>query len=196
MGFSTAFLLALALSVDALVCAIIYGKRNFSPALRLRFACYTALTFGSFQAAMPMIGFYGGASTAHLIARFDHWAAFVLLALVGGKMIHDAVCGEDEDKELKRLSLPVLLTLGVATSIDALASGFSMGLIYDSIIFCATVVGITCACISFFGFMLGQLLCRLHRLDRSLNFLGGLVLLGIGVRILIEHHAFSGDLFA
>ncbi len=192
MGFSTAFLLALALSVDALVCSIIYGKRNFSASLRLRFAFYTALTFGSFQAAMPMIGFYGGAYTAQLIEKFDHWAAFVLLALVGGKMIRDALLGDDEDHELKRLSLPVLLTLGVATSIDALALGFSMGLIYDSIIFCAAVVGITCACISFAGFMLGQLLCRLRRLDRSLNLLGGLVLLGIGGRILMEHYAFAG----
>ncbi|MBO8415875.1 MAG: manganese efflux pump [Proteobacteria bacterium] len=191
MGFSTAFLLALALSVDALVCAVIYGKRNFSPALRLRFAAYTALTFGGFQALMPAIGFYGGAGFAHLIESFDHWVAFVLLAVIAGKMIKDALFGEGEEQELRRLSLMVLLSLGTATSIDALALGFSLGLIYPSITMFALVTGITCAALSFAGFMTGQYLARFKKLDQGLNLLGGLVLLSIGLKILFEHQALA-----
>lgn len=191
MGFSTAFLLALALSVDALVCAVIYGKRNFSPSLRLSFAFYTALIFGVFQAVMPVIGFYGGSGFAHFFERFDHWVAFVLLAVIAGKMIKDALCGDEDEKELKRISFMVLLSLGTATSIDALALGFSLGLVYPTIAMFSLVTGITCFACSFAGFMAGQYLCRFKRLDRGLNLLGGLVLLSIGIKILIEHQAFA-----
>ena len=83
MGFTASFLMALALSVDALVCAVITGKKQFPPALRLRFALEMGLTFGLFQALMPIAGFYAGASLAALIAAFDHWAAFALLSVVG-----------------------------------------------------------------------------------------------------------------
>ena len=193
MGFTASFLMALALSVDALVCAVITGKKQFPPALRLRFALEMGLTFGLFQALMPIAGFYAGASLAALIAAFDHWAAFALLSVVGLKMLKDALFPEKEEccQKAPRLSLTLLMTLGIATSIDALALGFSIGLISDTIALFASVVGVTCFVISCGGFMIGQILASFTKLDRLLNAAGGLVLLGIGIKILYEHQAFD-----
>lgn len=188
MGIWESLGLALSLSVDALVCSIIYGKKNFSPKNRLRFAFFTALTFGLFQAVMPVIGFYAGSSIVHVIEKFDHWVAFLLLAAVSFNMLKEAF--GDEEGELKRISLLTLLTLGVATSIDALALGFSIGLIYDSIAFFAALTGICCFVISFGGFMVGQYLSRIRRLDRILNLAGALTLLCIGFGILHDHNVF------
>ena len=147
MGFTASFLMALALSVDALVCAVITGKKQFPPALRLRFALEMGLTFGLFQALMPIAGFYAGASLAALIAAFDHWAAFALLSVVGLKMLKDALFPEKEEccQKAPRLSLTLLMTLGIATSIDALALGFSIGLISDTIALFAPIQLYSCA---------------------------------------------------
>ncbi len=190
MSFIEAFLMALALSADALVCAAVTGKRRFAPAARMRCAMQMALTFGLFQALMPVAGFYAGAGIVAFIHRFDHWAAFCLLTAVSLKMLKDALSGDKPEEECCRISLTALLMLGIATSIDALALGFSIGLIYDTILFFALLTGITCALITICGFIAGQWLSTFKSLDKVLNTTGALVLLGIGMKILIEHQVF------
>lgn len=188
MSFFEICLLSIALSVDAAVCAIICGRKKLQAEVKIRTAAIMAVTLGIFQFLMPLAGFYCGESVIKYIEEYDHWVGFLLLTAVSLNMLKEALLGEHE--EIARLSLPVLLSLGIATSIDALAVGFSLSVIDERIFYISTVIGIICFLTSFFCFMLGIQLSKLKALDRLLNVLGALTLFGIGIGILYEHGVF------
>ena len=188
MNFIESFLTALALSTDAFACAVIYGKITGTE--RLKNAFIIGLTFGRFQFVMPIIGFGAGSSIRTLIDTYDHWLAFTLLALVSFKMFKDAFSKEEKEKESK-LNIVTLVSLGIATSLDALAVGLSAGLLQANILFTAGIIGIVCFILSASGFLIGQKLASLKRLDNWLNIFAALVLFGIGISILYEHGVFN-----
>jgi len=183
MSLLTIFLLAIGLGIDAFSVAIGVGaanqKKSWAPVLRL------SLAFGSFQFVMPLIGWLAGSTVVSLIENFDHCIAFALLAMVGGKMIWEGFEAEnDEERADQTRGLPLLL-LSIATSIDALAVGFSFSLLKTPILFPAMIIGVVCFAMTAVGMIFGKGLARIF--GKKVEILGGLVLIAIGVKILIEH---------
>jgi manganese efflux pump family protein len=183
MSLITIFLIAIGLGVDAFSVAIGIGaankKKSWSPVLRL------ATSFGLFQFMMPIIGWLAGQSVVEMIASFDHWIAFGLLTLVGGKMIWEGFEKEsDEEREDQTRGWPLLL-LSIATSIDALAVGFSFSVLKSQILLPAVIIGIVCFLMTVIGMIFGKVLAKIF--GKKVEIFGGLVLIAIGVKILIDH---------
>jgi putative Mn2+ efflux pump MntP len=183
MDLITIFLLPIGLGVDAFSVAIGIGatnhKTSWVPVLRLSAA------FGLFQFAMPIAGWLAGLTVINIIGGLDHWIAFALLAYVGNKMIWDAL-SKDEKKETndQTKGLPLLL-LSIATSIDALAVGFSFSLLKTDIILPALIIGVVCFLMTATGMLFGKGLAGIF--GKKVGIFGGVVLIVIGVKILIEH---------
>lgn len=186
MDLVTTFGIALSLAMDAFAVSISTGLvlRDVSARQTVRLAFH----FGLFQALMPILGWFIGREVADSFASYGHWVAFGLLALIGGKMIldglgrHRGVASEAERSDpTKRLSLVVL---SVATSIDALAVGVSLALIDVSVWRPALVIGLVTAALTALGMHLGRRLGG--RLGPIAEIIGGLVLIGIGLRIVLE----------
>lgn len=183
MSLVTIFLLAVGLGVDAFSVAIGIGasnnKKSWAPVLRL------SLAFGLFQFIMPLIGWLAGSTVVDKIQSFDHWIAFALLVLVGGKMIWEGFAKEsDEGKTDQTRGWPLFL-LSIATSIDALAVGFSFSLLKTALLFPAAIIGVVCFMMTAVGMIFGKGLARIF--GKKVEILGGLVLIAIGMKILIEH---------
>jgi len=175
--------LAIGLGIDAFSVAIGIGaantKRSWAPLLRL------ASAFGIFQFVMPIAGWLAGQTVVGIISDYDHWIAFALLAYVGGKMICEGFEKEsDEEKADQTSGLPLLL-LSIATSIDALAVGFSFSILKVPIFFPATIIGIVCFLMTAIGMMFGKVLAKIF--GKKVEIFGGIVLIGIGIKILIDH---------
>lgn len=183
MSLITIFLLAIALGVDAFSVAIaagaVSGQRTWRPVLRL------SLAFGFFQFIMPLLGWLAGATIADLIHKYAHLVAFVLLAAVGGKLIYDGF----SKNELRQRADPTkgwpLLGLSVATSIDALAAGFSISVLKNPIFLPSVIIGMTCFVMTAVGMVFGKALARL--LGYKADVAGGLVLIVIAIKILVEY---------
>ncbi len=183
MNLITIFILAVGLGVDAFSVAIGIGasndKKSWAPVLRL------AAAFGIFQFIMPMIGWLAGLTVVEIIASFDHWIAFALLALVGGKMIMEGFEKEgDEEKADQTRGWPLLL-LSIATSIDALAVGFSFSVLKNPILLPAVIIGIVCFVMTTVGMIFGKVLAKIF--GKKVEIFGGVVLIAIGIKILIDH---------
>ena len=183
MSFITIIILAVGLGVDAFSVAIGIGasndKKSWAPVLRL------AAAFGIFQFIMPIIGWLAGLTVVEIIASFDHWIAFSLLTLVGGKMIWEGFEKEsDEEKADQTRGWPLLL-LSIATSIDALAVGFSFSVLKNPILFPAFIIGIICFVMTTVGMIFGKALAKIF--GKKVEIFGGIVLIAIGVKILIDH---------
>lgn len=159
-------------------------------------------TFGGFQLLMPVAGWLLGVRAQHAIEVYDHWLAFALLAFVGGKMLWESLGRSADNTEAcaapEKFSDPTrgatLLLLGVATSLDALAVGFSFALLRVSIWMPALIIGLVCFGFTTLGLHLGRLACTapgLSSLGGKANILGAVVLLAIGLNILHEHGVFS-----
>jgi len=145
----------------------------------------TAAAFGFAQFLMPVLGWLAGKTIVTVIAAYDHWVAFGLLAFVGGHMIWDSVKNEDGTQSGIDITRGwVLFTMAVATSIDALAVGFSFALLKTGILQASIVIGLVAAVVTVVGFWLGRKAGKL--LGRRAKLAGGLVLIGIGLRILIK----------
>jgi len=183
MSLITIFILAVGLGVDAFSVAIGIGatndKKSWTPILRLSAA------FGLFQFVMPIIGWLAGQTVVEIIASFDHWIAFALLALVGGKMIWEGFEKESDVGKADQTRGWPLLLLSIATSIDALAVGFSFSILKNPILFPAVIIGIVCFVMTTVGMIFGKVLAKLF--GRKVEIFGGLVLIAIGVKILIDH---------
>ncbi len=193
MSLIEILLLAVALSCDAMVCSVIYGQRKYSSGERRRNALMFATAFGAFQFLMPLTGFFGGGALLGLIKNYDHWVAFGLLMAVSFNMIKEGF-GKDDDTPDKSNGLikPVtVLVLAVATSLDALAVGMSIGTIESRIFFASAVIGIVCFLLSLFSFYAATTLSHIKILDKVMNLLGALVLALIGIKVLIEHGVFA-----
>lgn len=177
--------LAVGLSMDAFAVAVAIsaarGRVTTAQTLRL------AAAFGLFQFVMPIIGWFAGKSVVGWISSYDHWVAFGLLAFIGGKMIYESFMEENEeelekDDPTKGLTL---LTLSIATSIDALAVGLSFAMIGTKIVFPSALIGAICFSITAIGMKLGGRIGEI--VGKRMELVGGLVLIGIGVKILAEH---------
>lgn len=184
MALITIIAIALGLAMDAFAVSIAVGSRlkrlSFRPLFRLSFH------FGLFQFIMPIIGWSIGSRIEHLIKAFDHWVAFGLLFYIGAKMIYESITkGENE----KQLSDPTrkwsLVILSIATSIDALAAGLSIALLGIDIWFISLVIGLVACVMTAIGMTFGRKLGS--RFGKRMEFLGGLVLIGIGAKIIIDH---------
>lgn len=185
MTVFTLFLLAVGLSMDAF--AVSVSNSMCRKGLDRRTALVTSLSFGLFQGMMPVIGYLAGRAFASAVSAIDHWIAFVLLGYIGGKMIADAVreWNAEEESCPAALTMGVILTQAVATSIDALAVGVSFAALDINIVTAASFI----ACVTFVccvvGHAVGERFGRL--LGRWAQVFGGVILVGIGLKILIEH---------
>ena len=169
--------------MDAFAVSISSGITIKNP--RIEQALKIAIFFGAFQAIMPVIGWLAGLGLRELIAKVDHWIAFGLLFLIGCRMIYESTKARSDKKMLNPLSLGVLVLLSVATSIDALAAGVSLAFLKISILLPVMIIGIVTLLLSFLGVFVGDR--SGHLFQNKAEFAGGLVLIGIGTKILIEH---------
>ena len=178
----TIILIALALAMDSFSVAITRGFTNTKPKM-LAEALKTGFFFGTFQAVMPIIGWLAGLSIIDLISGFDHWIAFGLLSFVGIRMIYESLTSGSR-KIASSPNLKVLIILSIATSIDALAVGLSLSFLETSILTPAIIIGIITFSLSFLGLYIGK---KLGNYFERIGILGGIILLVIGFRILVEH---------
>jgi len=155
--------------------------------LNLKQAAVIATFFGGFQALMPVIGWALGSQLAPVVEPVDHWIAFALLAFIGGKMIWDAFHEDDEDdaEDADVLDLRELVMLAIATSIDALAVGVTLAFLQVDIAFSVAFIGITTFALSFAGVAIGHQFGS--RWEKPSTIAGGIVLILIGLKILLEH---------
>lgn len=184
---------AFALAMDAIAVAIAAGAtlRKVSARHTFRLAWH----FGFFQYAMPVIGWSGGLAVRSYIEHYDHWAAFGLLAFVGGNMIREAVQHQDmKPQKSDPTKGMTLVMLSVATSIDALAVGLSLSVLNISIWFPALVIGVVAAVCTGVGIHVGKTVGASSRLSSYADGLGGMVLIAIGFKILFEHGVFRSFL--
>ncbi|MBX9034029.1 manganese efflux pump MntP [Gordonibacter massiliensis (ex Traore et al. 2017)] len=186
MGFVELFLVAVGLSMDAFAVSVCKGlcmKR-----LDVRQALVIALFFGGFQALMPLVGWALGTQFEQYITPVDHWIAFVLLAFIGGKMLWDAF--RDGEEELScpadgKLDLRELVMLSVATSIDALAVGITFAFLRVDIVSSVALIGATTFVLALAGVAVGHRFGA--RYEKPATIVGGIVLVLIGTKILLEH---------
>lgn len=178
--------IALGVSMDAFAVAV--GKGLASPAPRLRHALLVGLYFGGFQALMPLLGYLAGSGFGELVTTYDHWIAFALLAFIGLRMIVESRSAEGAADP--GLGAATMLTLAVATSIDALAVGVSFAFLEVAIVPAVALIGLATFGMSAIGFRLGTVFGNRYRSHAEL--FGGVVLVAIGARILLEHLGVPG----
>jgi putative Mn2+ efflux pump MntP len=185
MHLATIVLIAVGLAMDAFAVSIVTG--SVYRELHVKHALRMALFFGAFQALMPIIGSLAGLTLRACISDYDHWIAFGLLAFVGGKMIYESFAIESAEKDLDPANLMILLTLSVATSIDALAVGVTLSLLTTSIALAVTIIGVITFGLSYLGIEIGKRFG--HFCESKIEILGGLILIAIGIKIVISHLA-------
>ncbi len=181
MELLTIIFIAFGLAMDAFAVSIAsgaaYKKLHIVHTLRI------AIFFGAFQAIMPLIGFFAGQSSLKYIQNWDHWISFAILSFVGIKMIYEAFQLEETTKNPAKID--VLLILALATSLDALAVGFTLSLIDLNILIEIAIIGIVTFILSLAGVEIGKKAG--HLFDRKVEIFGGAILIAIGLKILIQH---------
>lgn len=187
MGLIELFLIAVGLSMDAFAVSVCKGLAM--PKCTFKKAAIVGLWFGGFQALMPAIGYVLGAQFQEAIASIDHWIAFVLLALIGGNMIHEALDNDEEEADAS-LNVKTMFLLAVATSIDALAIGITFAFLKVNIIPAVCFIGIVTFIISFAGVKIGNVFGS--RYKNKAEIVGGVILILLGLKILLEHLGFLG----
>lgn len=183
MDLITIILTALGLAMDAFAVSISCGisdDKNTS-----RNALKAGIAFGLFQGGMTTLGWLAGLSFRVWIENIDHWVAFLLLGIIGAKMIWEAF--EDENECIALTSLKILITLAIATSIDALAVGISFSALKIDILLPALLIGIITFALSYFGVFLGKMIGCNSKFKKYVDVFGGVILIGIGLKILLEH---------
>lgn len=186
MELITIIVIAIGLAMDAFVVSIVSGSAYKQ--LHVKHALRMALFFGAFQAFMPLIGSLAGLGLKDYIADYDHWVAFALLAAVGGKMIYESFKIKSIEDNPDPSNVFVLLVLSIATSIDALAIGITLSLIISSVTLAVIIIGLITFALSYIGVLIGKKFG--HFFENRIEALGGLVLIGIGIKILCEHLLF------
>ena len=187
MGFIELFLIGVGLSMDAFAAAICQGL--FMTRIKWGHALTVGLYFGGFQALMPFVGWMLGSQFAGRIQQYDHWIAFILLVLIGGNMIREALSGDEEDAAQAetdlRLDHKKLFLMAIATSIDALAIGVTFAFLETAILPAIGIIGCTTFCISVAGVAVG---CWFGaRYKKRAEITGGAILVLLGIKILLEH---------
>lgn len=191
MGYLEIIFIAFALAIDAFAVSLAagsyFGRANGHQKFRLSFH------FGLFQFMMPIIGWFAGSEIVSVIEDFDHWIAFAILLIIGAKMIKDSISGE-EGRINKDISKGFsLINLSIATSIDALAVGFGIGILQGDILFPSIVIGIVAASMSLLGIKLGERIS--HKFGGRVAAFGGAILILIGTNIVFEHLELYGRWF-
>lgn len=186
MSFASILTLAFGLAMDATAVAAARGLA--APALRWRHAALVALFFGGSQALMPMLGWHLGTRLGPALSAWDHWIAFGLLGALGLKMLHEAWqkdADDDEPRPADLFGLQTMALLAVATSIDAFAVGITLPMLNAPFALTLVTIGLTTAALSALGLFAGRHFGAL--MGRRLDALGGVVLLVLGTKILVEH---------
>jgi putative Mn2+ efflux pump MntP len=184
MDYWTLFTVAIALGLDAFAVAVASGAYLIKTTGRQKFRL--SFHFGLFQFMMPVLGWLAGTSIQSLIGNFDHWIVLAVLSGIGIKMIIESV-----SKNSTLVSTDItrgmhLVSLSVATSIDAMAVGFSIGIINDRIVVPSLIIGVIASSMTLFGIYIGEKLTV--RFGGKILFIGGLVLIGIGVKVVLDHY--------
>ena len=192
MGLTEIILLAVGLSMDAFAVSVCKGLAI--PKINLKKAAICGIWFGGFQALMPIIGYLLGAGFTGYITGITPWIAFILLSLIGGNMIKEAV-SKEEEKANDSLGFKVMLTMAVATSIDALAVGVTFACVPVSImsfawdflntLLGAVIIGVTTFVLSCIGVKIGNIFGLKYKSKAELA--GGIILICLGIKILLEH---------
>jgi putative Mn2+ efflux pump MntP len=182
--FGAILVLAIGLAMDAT--AVAASRGMMAPRIGWRQVAIVAVLFGGFQALMPMIGWLIGERIGPLVRAWDHWIAFGLLAAIGGKMIWEAWKGGQDDPVVgDPFGLRVMVVLAIATSIDALAAGLTLPMLNAPFVLSLVTIGVTTAVLSALGLFAGRRFGAM--LGKRLDVLGGVVLIGLGAKILFEH---------
>ena len=191
MGFGELLLLAVGLSMDAFAVSICKGLSMKKATLKAQATC--GVWFGGFQALMPLIGFFLGTLFAEAIEAVDHWVAFGLLALIGVNMLREAFSKEEEESgdENADLSFKTMLVMAIATSIDALAVGISLAMAGNvNILVALLLIGLVTFAMSALGEKIGNAFGS--RFEKKAQAAGGIILVLLGVKILLEHLGILG----
>lgn len=186
MELFTVIVIAIGLAMDAFAVSIVSG--SVYRKLHVKHALRMAVFFGGFQAVMPLIGSLAGLSAKDYIVDYDHWVAFVILGAVGGKMIYESFKINSVENNYDPANLVVLLILSIAVSIDALAVGLTLSFITHSIVEAVIVIGLITFILSYLGVWIGKRFG--HFFENKIEILGGVILIGLGIKILIEHLLF------
>jgi len=186
----TLFLLALALSMDAFAAALSQGARtSFNPGLGG--ALRVGLAFGFAQAIMPFLGWSLGIAFASLIQQFAHWVTFILLLIIGSHMAYEGLTHREEHQERAPIATGwPLFILAVATSIDAAAAGVTIALLGQPVLVACAVIGVVTLVVSAAGVIIGKMVGDF--VGQRAEVLGGLVLIGIGTKVLMDHFYAAG----
>ncbi len=183
MELLTIFLIAIGLSFDTFAVSVSSGlvlrKIDFINATKI------AVTLAFFQGAMPLIGWLAGSEIKDYAQDYDHWIAFGMLALLGGRMIYESFTSQPEKRNFNPLDIKVLLLMALATSIDALVVGFSFALLNYKIFVSVAIIGFVTYVVAMLGMLFGKKIGA--RLGQRMEIIGGLMLILIGLKILIEH---------
>lgn len=187
MDIFTIIIIGIGLAMDCFAVSITQGI--CSDQLKIRPALKMSLLFGIFQGVMPLIGFSIGKAFERQLKGIDHWIAFVILAIIGGKMIYESLVDKKQTETTEcntnRFKLSTLIALAFATSIDALATGLIFVSFPDKLWLAASIIGFISFVLSMIGVKFGHLFGKKLRIDFEV--IGGIVLIGIGIKILIEH---------
>ena len=184
MGFLELFILAVGLSMDAFAVSVCKGLAMKKASRRAQLCC--GAWFGGFQALMPLIGYFLGTLFLDAISAIDHWIAFGLLVLIGVNMLWEAMGSEEEEAADADLSVKTMFILAVATSIDALAVGISLAMAgVGSIWLAVLLIGVTTFVLSAIGVRVGNVFGS--RYEKKAETVGGVILILLGVKILLEH---------
>jgi manganese efflux pump family protein len=183
MDLFTIILIAIGLSFDTFAVSVSSGlvlnKIDFFNATKIAF------TLAVFQAIMPVIGWLAGSGIKNYAENFDHWIAFGILAFLGGKMIYESFKNDPEDRSFNPLDIKVMIGMAIATSIDALIVGFSFALLNYKIVVSVGIIGFVTYVVAMLGMLFGKKIGA--KMGRRMEVLGGVMLILIGLKILIEH---------
>ncbi len=184
MSFAELFVIAAGLSMDAFAVAVCKGLAVKKAGVK-EMAC-AGLWFGGFQALMPLLGYFLGSSFSEYITKYDHWIAFVLLSVIGGNMIKEALSKEEDDCGDSSMSIKAMFPMAIATSIDALAVGITFALLPDVNIGAAVgFIGVITFILSAVGIKIGNIFGVKFKSKAELA--GGIILIFMGIKILLEH---------
>ena len=183
MGIIELLVIAVGLSMDAFAVSICKGLSVCK--VRPMNAMSVALWFGGFQALMPVLGYFLGVSFADFVSNVDHWIAFILLGIIGGKMLKESFERDECCEVNPDFSFKTMLAMAIATSIDALAVGVSFAFLKVNIWYAVLLIGITTGAFSAVGIYLGNVFGS--RYKSKAEFAGGFILVAMGVKILLEH---------
>lgn len=174
--------IGIGLAMDAFAVSVCKGlsmkKINYKKAIII------ALYFGIFQALMPVLGYFLGSTFSSFVQQVDHWIAFILLAIIGGNMIKDST-DKEEEKRNDKVDIKTMLLLAIATSIDALAIGVTFAFFKVNLLSAISIIGIITFVLSIIGVLIGKKFG--DKLQNKAELFGGVVLIVIGLKILIEH---------